>query len=470
MDAQELEKLVSAHDEQLLSDYGAQLRARNAAHSERLAQQIARAALADIQAQPAQRAGRAASQRQVQTHTASGGPRLTLTDLLMGGRRGFAIASAMLLLAIGLFGFIGFGGRPASSKANAVTSRPGAHISLYHSGPFGLTWRTPLILNLDGAVGLTVNDEVQTDASTLVTLTFTSGTQSVISPNSLVRVDAVTPFSVRVLHGEVAAYVRPPTVLGVPSFVVNTERGSYTARGTIYHVQVGSNEDRIKTREGTVSVHTGAHEQLVAYGVQADVSDAGIITPHISLPSVELRLNSDKAAHEGDSVTTNVREAIAVISTAANARVAATLTTLGHETPITTPLNADKTGNVTLPMRLPEQDGIAVLKVTVTDTSGQNLGVATSQPITIVVDRKPPSRFRLTEPVNNVAPNSPAHIVGVTEPNALVTVNGTSIMADTEGRFNIDLTLKPGPNAVEFIVTNAAGNSLRVEETVYLLR
>jgi hypothetical protein len=448
MERTELEKLIEANDEQLLSEHGAQLRADNAAHADRLAMQISRAAIAEMSRTPLRRS-----------------PFATLDELL-SGRRGFAFSAATFVGALLAVAYIVFGGRPATPDAVASMSDSSVAISAQHSGPFGLVWRLPLAL-FDRSASLVSGDEIQTGAAT-VTMTFANGTTSVLAPNSLARVESVTPLSVRVIYGSADNNVRPATVAGLPAFQVLTARGSYIARGTVYNVQVAQASDRIKTREGTVAVRTGTEEQLVLQGQQADVSSAGTITPQLSAPDVILTLSGGQEAGPADTLTTNARQVTLTITTAARAQLSIELAQGNTLLPGALTVTADENGKAALSVQLPASEGTFSLRVIASDTSGRSLPPAASTPITIIVDRTAPSRFVLTAPSNNVATSTPARITGITEPGSRMLVNKSPIIVASDGHFTADVPLEVGPNAVEFTVTDAAGNVLRVEETIYL--
>jgi hypothetical protein len=233
-------------------------------------------------------------------------------------------------------------------------------------------------------------------------------------------------------------------------------------------VQVAPAGDRIKTSEGSVAVRTPKGEQLVTKGQQADISDTGAITRQLSAPEVTLTLPHGHSAHAGDTAVTNVRQTTVKIQTAVGARIEAYVAQDGRTVWSAPPSQSDAQGTATLPVGLPNTDGGFELSVMATDTSKDRLGSATSQPVHLSIDRTPPSRFALTEPANNATTVSPAHLRGVTEPNAHMTINGSPIIVGSDGNFTADVPVQGGPNVIEFIVTDAAGNSLRVEQTVYL--
>lgn len=61
---------------------------------------------------------------------------------------------------------------------------------------------------------------------------------------------------------------------------------------------------------------------------------------------------------------------------------------------------------------------------------------------------------------------SPALVVGQTQPDALVSVNDTVGFANAEGRFSLSVPLREGPNILEVLASNIAGEQVFVILTV----
>ena len=61
---------------------------------------------------------------------------------------------------------------------------------------------------------------------------------------------------------------------------------------------------------------------------------------------------------------------------------------------------------------------------------------------------------------------SPVLVIGQTQPDALVSVNDSVGFANAEGRFSLSLPLQEGPNVLEVIASNAAGEQVFVILTV----
>jgi len=61
---------------------------------------------------------------------------------------------------------------------------------------------------------------------------------------------------------------------------------------------------------------------------------------------------------------------------------------------------------------------------------------------------------------------SPTIVIGQTQPNALVSVNDTVGFADAAGRFSLSVPLAEGPNILEVLASNTAGEQVFVIVTV----
>ena len=61
---------------------------------------------------------------------------------------------------------------------------------------------------------------------------------------------------------------------------------------------------------------------------------------------------------------------------------------------------------------------------------------------------------------------SPVSVIGQTSPNAVVSVNDVVTIANPQGRFNVSVPLQAGPNVLEVIASNAAGEEVYIILTV----
>jgi hypothetical protein len=454
MKQEDVESVIKENVENLLGEYGAQVRAASTDRASALSKRIARAAVVE-------------AKRPVQ-------PRLTpstILDVLFTGRRGFATAGAIFLLALFSAAYILFGGRSFTPEIQArlgsTGNGAGVQIAAAHYGPLGLTWQLPLPFYGETAM-LSIGDEIQTNDSTSLTLTFPNGSTSIVAPNAVVRIDSLSPVIVNVKQGELSNSVKHADAPGAIAFEVLTNRARYTVRGTAFSVHVGSALDQIKTTEGQVAVTTPKNTQTVSQGQQADVSSAGTITRQLLPPDLTLTLSSRQIVQQGATVATNVRQAELRVHTAPGARVEVFVRTSGQAPIKLATAQAGPTGDAISNIALPSPDGQYELFARATDDAEPGISPAASRPIVIQVDRTSPSLFKRLEPASSMVTTSPLQIVGQVEPGTRMTVNGMPAVVQTDGSFSVELQLQSGSNAIRFIITDAAGNVLRIEETLYL--
>ncbi|PKB79832.1 MAG: hypothetical protein BZY88_11360 [SAR202 cluster bacterium Io17-Chloro-G9] len=62
-------------------------------------------------------------------------------------------------------------------------------------------------------------------------------------------------------------------------------------------------------------------------------------------------------------------------------------------------------------------------------------------------------------------------VVGITSPDATVSINGNLAIPDVEGRFALDMAIMPweNPLAIEVIATSLTGESLSLVRTVIFI-
>lgn len=78
-----------------------------------------------------------------------------------------------------------------------------------------------------------------------------------------------------------------------------------------------------------------------------------------------------------------------------------------------------------------------------------------------------PPPLELTEPVDRVTIGEPTvEVVGRTDPEATVAVNGQLIVLDKGGQFMVRLPVKSGENPIEVIATSKSGRSSQIRRVV----
>ena len=79
--------------------------------------------------------------------------------------------------------------------------------------------------------------------------------------------------------------------------------------------------------------------------------------------------------------------------------------------------------------------------------------------------------LEVTQPTDNIIFSLDAiEVTGRTSPGAVVSVNDEITMADTQGIFTITITLEEGPNIIEIIASDEAGNEATTSLTVTLVK
>ncbi len=108
-------------------------------------------------------------------------------------------------------------------------------------------------------------------------------------------------------------------------------------------------------------------------------------------------------------------------------------------------------------------EGTNTIEFTATDLAG-NKGTLVRR---VILDTTQPT-LTITEPgAGEVVHSSAVHIVGTSEPGALLEVGGQLVLADATGKFSAWVNLDhAGANAIQVTVTDAAGNSLQDSYTV----
>jgi len=109
-------------------------------------------------------------------------------------------------------------------------------------------------------------------------------------------------------------------------------------------------------------------------------------------------------------------------------------------------------------------EGVNVIEVLATDDRGGR------ETITRTVNLLPPQPFILivNKPENlSVVSDSIVQIIGVTSPDAVVSVNGVTIDVDLGGIFETTLTLGPDLNFIDVLATDSQGKVLSTTLSVF---
>ena len=88
-----------------------------------------------------------------------------------------------------------------------------------------------------------------------------------------------------------------------------------------------------------------------------------------------------------------------------------------------------------------------------------------STPQTVVFDRTPPSLV-LTSPQDPQVTGKTVTVAGTTEAGASLAINGQPAAVDAAGNFSVDMSLTLGPNELNLVVTDRAGNEVKLNSVL----
>jgi len=92
-----------------------------------------------------------------------------------------------------------------------------------------------------------------------------------------------------------------------------------------------------------------------------------------------------------------------------------------------------------------------------------------SSPSVVIYDKTPPP-LEITQPKDKtlfVGENKEIKVIGQTEPQTTVTVNGFWAIIDQDGKFTYDLTLNQGENKIAVVAQDIAGNKTEIDRTIF---
>jgi hypothetical protein len=95
------------------------------------------------------------------------------------------------------------------------------------------------------------------------------------------------------------------------------------------------------------------------------------------------------------------------------------------------------------------------------------VGLVTTYAWTFTVDTAGPS-LSLSSPSYELTRDPIALVAGTTDPGAGVAVNGAPVFVDPSGAFSTTLVLSEGPNPIDVVAADAAGNEARISRSVTL--
>lgn len=91
-----------------------------------------------------------------------------------------------------------------------------------------------------------------------------------------------------------------------------------------------------------------------------------------------------------------------------------------------------------------------------------------SNVVTTTIDRTPP-KLEISSPADNATVNDGTHkvtITGITDEDMRLTITGRIVVLKADGSFSYSMPLNDGPNKLEVISTDAAGNTTTIVRNV----
>ncbi len=362
---------------------------------------------------------------------------LALTRLL--SPETFATLSALTACICLCIAYLSFGGARIPAYAS-FTGR--AALKEMRYGPLGVTWSIVRPAADWQSYALHQGDELF--ASTSVTITFDSGSQTVVAPGTRLRILSAHEGFV-LIQGEIAVAVTPSPD-GAVKFRVETVAGSATVKGTRFRMRTEHDTSVSEfTDEGWVVVANDAGRVDVSTGEQVHLRPKAPLKVELQTPHVAFQTRIE------DRVISNVPRV------PFSARIFPRATLIVEEAYSGKQFAryiADDAGWVK--DWLPLIEGSRVLRFSQTAPDGRSS--TPSQPIEIVVDRTAPTLV-ITRILHN---GDVLHISGRTETGARVWVNGRAVELKPDGAFSFEVNAPATNSPVVITAADAAGNITRI--------
>jgi flagellar hook assembly protein FlgD len=126
------------------------------------------------------------------------------------------------------------------------------------------------------------------------------------------------------------------------------------------------------------------------------------------------------------------------------------------------PQQVDNMGRFNFPFKL--KDGSNNIELQVIDPAGNISRIQRS----ILLVTQPPD-INITRPLENEWTNQQMiTIEGTTRPGAALTINQQAVQVDQEGRFQHEMILNQGDNALHFVATDTIGNVANLDRVIHL--
>jgi hypothetical protein len=348
--------------------------------------------------------------------------------------------SAAAALAVGAYAWLG--GTPGQTSA---TIDGQATIQRQRTGAFGLTWRIPDSQSAHRAAAAGVGDRIT--ANSVLTLTYPDGSTTVVERGAQLQIEAN---GVALQRGALEARVTPRGA-NQARYEINSSAGTLIVKGTVLRAQaVEGGALLVQTIEGLVAARNDVREVNIGAGEQTLLRKGDAPVVDLQIPRIALPGNSNRRLltnQRGVPFSARIVPNGALMAIDQNGREVARFTA-DADGVIRTELTADERR----PLRL------RFLQEYANGSARSNL----SEAVEIVYDQAAPA---LQVNAYNRTGDK-ITISGRARANDALTINGTAVTPDADGAFSLTLILPAQKSDIEILSRDAAGNVVRVVQSV----
>jgi hypothetical protein len=290
-----------------------------------------------------------------------------------------------------------------------------------------------------------------------------SGAQLTIEELQARSASAPLVVAMRLERGEMRSQVEHLQPEKGERFEVRTPTLVARVKGTIFRVDVQSDETRVATDKGVVRVSFAGKAFDIEAGRELMVQ-LGESVPEVNVRPQPPEISSDVLAradggNEGASERffANTPAMRWLIHTLPRAHVVFYVNDAVLQDVVA---NGDGVATVNF---APAAEGVyRITAVMETSTGERSLPAAVK---IVVVDYTPPPLL-LTSPTEPQVTTSAVSIAGSTEPGVKLLVNGEPTIVDERGDFKRELILAQGANPITLVATDPAGNSISLQSVI----
>ncbi len=315
-----------------------------------------------------------------------------------------------------------------------------AAITEQRFGMFGLQWSLPRSNSTHVANPVNSGDTIV--ASTPITITFNDGSQSVAEAGSrfVLRENGIALQS-GAIDSRIAK--RAPD----QRFVIESDSGSVTVKGTEFRVEIGAAANMtVTTFEGVVSARNDVSEIDITTGELAQLQRGAKPMTKLQVPRLSLLTRDQK------TLVTNVPSIEFNARIVPNGKLIA-IDASGREY---ARFVADMYGNIATQIKL-QAPGRLKLRFIQEDASGSRRSDVSDQ----LESEFDPAAFTLRVTQAKRTGNAVV-VMGAASPDSKVTIQGAPVTVSAAGMFSHTIGLAAGQSEIEIISIDPAGNATRL--------